>query len=40
MICHLIKYSGDQITKNEMREKACGVYGGQEGCTKSFDGKT
>jgi hypothetical protein len=40
MICNLIKYSGDQITKNEMRQKACGVYEGQEGCRKSFDRKT
>jgi hypothetical protein len=39
MICNLIKCSGDQITKNEMREKACGVYGGQEGYRKGFDGK-
>jgi hypothetical protein len=40
MICNLMKYSGDQITKNEMRENVCGLYGGQEGCRKSFCGKT
>jgi len=43
MICNLIKYSGDQITKNEKMEKVCGVHGDRRGAERDLmerpDGK-